>query len=67
MPRSLLTRRLTAVRAHVPDGCPACQTPPPIVIVQDDEPAPPGACETWGRPYTGITCVRIRRVARGPQ
>ena len=67
MPRPGLTRRLAVVRTHLPAGCPACRVPPPIVILHGDDPEPPTACEVCGRPFTGITVVRIRRVERGPQ
>lgn len=67
MTRTAFTRRLNAVRTAVPVGCPACRVPPPIVILHDDEPGPPSACQRCGRAYTGITAIRIRRVERGPQ
>ena len=67
MVRTALGKRLNQLQAHVPGGCPACRTPPPIVILHDDDPEPPLACAQCGRPVTGIISVQIVRVDRGPQ
>ena len=66
MSRTALQRRLQQMRARLPEECTACRIPPPIVILHDDEPGPPDACPACGRVYTGITCVRLVRVERGP-
>lgn len=63
MSRGALERRLAGMQARLPAGCPACRTPPPIVVLHDDEPAPSEACERCGRAYSGITCIRL---VRGP-
>jgi hypothetical protein len=67
MSRSALARRLTQLAPRIPTGCPACRTPPPLVILHDDEQDPPDFCSACGRPYQGIHVVRITRVERGPQ
>ena len=67
MTRSALERRLSKVCAQVPEGCPACRNPPPIVILDGDTPSPPGSCPECGRVYPGIRVVRLVRVERGPR
>jgi hypothetical protein len=68
MTGAALRRRLGHVRSKVPVGCPACRTPPPLVILHDgDEPEPPDVCSQCGRRLSGIRVVRIVRVERGPQ
>jgi hypothetical protein len=67
MSRSRITRRIEQVRERIPTGCPACRTPPPLVILHDGEPEPPTSCPACGRLYPGIRVIRITRVERGPQ
>jgi hypothetical protein len=67
MSRSRIMSRIDHVRERIPTGCPACRTPPPLVILHDDEPEPPTSCPTCGRPYQGVRVIRITRVDRGPQ
>jgi hypothetical protein len=67
MSRSALARRLTQLGPRIPTGCPACRTPPPLMILHDEDPEPPTRCPECGRPYQGIRVVRITRVERGPR
>ena len=66
MSRVTLARRLTDIQAHRQEDCPACRTPPPLVILHDHEPERPGNCPECRRVYPGIRVVRIRRVEREP-
>jgi hypothetical protein len=67
MSRRALERRLAGMQVRIPVGCPACRTPPPIVILHNDEPAPPEACPECGRVYPFLRVIRLVRVERGPQ
>ena len=67
MTRTTLARRLTHLQLRRPLGCPACRSLPPLVILREDEPDPPGACAQCGQPYSGVRVIRIVRVERGPR
>ena len=67
MTRTTLTRRLSQLQFHIPDGCPACRTGPPLVILRGDEPEPPDACPSCGQPYPFRRIIRLVRVEQGPQ
>ena len=56
MTRSAVARRPAGIPAQDPDECPACRLLPPIVILHDDEPAPPDSLPQCGRVYGGVTC-----------
>ncbi len=67
MRRTAIDRRLGALHARVPSGCPACRALPPLVILWEDDPDPLRNCTRCGRAMTGTTWVRLVQDDRGPR
>jgi hypothetical protein len=57
--RAKTAGRIKKLRERIGEGCPACKDWPMVVILRDDDPEPPGACDRCGRVFTGLVRVYV--------